>query len=241
MNLIIDIGNSMAKAACFDDERLVCDLTMPNTDLRRVAALARQYACSRAILSTVVTLDEAVSNQLSHLPVPLLTLSAQTPIPIKNKYRTPQTLGTDRLAAAVAAAMRFPGRDVLVVDAGTCITYELVTSAGEYLGGNISPGVHMRLEALHQGTSRLPETPGDGMLPLLGYDTDTAIRSGVRNGIRYEIEGYINELRKKYPSLLVLLTGGDSFSLDSSLKSYIFADRYLVLRGLNYILNYNDL
>ena len=181
-----------------------------------------------------------MQQQIGALPFCINLLDASTPIPIKNCYKTPKTLGTDRLAVAVAAATRFPGKDVLIVDSGTCITFEFVTASGEYLGGNISPGVCMRLKALNHDTGRLPLEDHKGEIPDLGYNTETAIRSGVINGIKYEIEGYIHSLRKKYPSLLVLLTGGTHFNFDIQLKSGIFADKFLVLRGLNYILKYND-
>lgn len=245
MNLVIDIGNSAAKAAIFDGQAdaPLESLSRPPGDLSFLLPLARRHDCRRAILSSVVDLSAAMRRNLAALPCPVLQLTASTPVPIGNRYRTPETLGTDRLAAAVGAAMRFPERNVLVVDAGTCITYELVTAHGEYLGGNISPGLNLRLAALHQGTGHLPlvsSSDGHARLPLLGYDTPTAIRAGIVRGITYEIEGYVRRLSKKYPDLLVVLTGGDVFHFDNSLKKRIFADKFLVLRGLNQILLYNE-
>ena len=144
------------------------------------------------------------------------------------------------MAAVVAANEQFPGRDILVIDAGTCITYEFIDSQGQYHGGNISPGLQMRFKALHQFTGRLPLVAPQGCTPALGKDTETAMRAGVWKGIEYEISGYITAMKHKYPEVLVFLTGGDDFSFDTNVKSVIFADRFLVLKGLNRILNYNN-
>ncbi|MDR2860026.1 MAG: type III pantothenate kinase, partial [Mediterranea sp.] len=126
-----------------------------------------------------------------------------------------------------------------VIDAGTAITYEFIDAKGQYHGGNISPGMQMRFKALHHYTERLPLIQSDGDAPPVGVSTETAIRSGVLKGIEYEMMGYITKFRDKYPDLLVFLTGGDAFSFDTRVKSIIFADKFLVLKGLNRILNYN--
>ena len=170
----------------------------------------------------------------------MLYLGADTPLPVENLYETPRTLGYDRMAAVVGANALCPGRDLLVIDAGTCITYEFIDASGRYHGGNISPGLQMRFKALHQFTGRLPQVQAEGRLLPLGKDTDTAIRSGVLQGMEYEISGYIQTMKHKYPELLVFLTGGNEFSFDTNLKNIIFADKFLVLKGLNRILNYND-
>ena len=141
---------------------------------------------------------------------------------------------------AVRDAATASGKDILVVDAGTCITYEFIDAAGRYHGGNISPGVQMRFKALHEFTGRLPLVVREGRRLPLGKDTDTAMREGVLKGMEYEISGYITTMKHKYPELLVFLTGGDDFSFDTNLKSIIFADRFLVLKGFNRILNYNN-
>ena len=128
---------------------------------------------------------------------------------------------------------------MLIIDAGTCITYEVIDAQGNYWGGNIAPGMQMRLHALHEHTARLPLVSAEGPVPGMGYDTETAIRSGVLRGMKYEIEGYIKSMRAKYPKLLVFLTGGDKINFDSKIKNIIFADKYIVPRGLNKILDYN--
>ncbi|KAA6311537.1 Type III pantothenate kinase, partial [termite gut metagenome] len=139
-----------------------------------------------------------------------------------------------------AANNIYPGRDILVIDAGTAITYEFIDAAGQYHGGNISPGLQMRFKALHQYAGRLPLVQPEGEMPPIGESTETAIRCGILKGIEYEITGYITNFRSKYPNLLVFLTGGDNFSFDTKVKNSIFADKFLVLKGLNRILNYNN-
>ena len=240
MNLVIDIGNTAAKIAVFRDKELMEVCYDSNRTLERLPAVCAKYTVEKAIVATVVDLDGQVSAQLARLPVPLLWLDHKTPLPVENLYETPETLGYDRIAAVVGACEQFPGRDILVIDAGTCITYEFVDAASRYQGGNISPGMQMRFKALHGFTGRLPLVAREGRRLPLGRDTETAMREGVLKGMEYEISGYIRSMKHKYPELLVFLTGGDDFSFDTNVKSIIFADRFLVLKGLNRILNYNN-
>lgn len=240
MNLVIDIGNTVAKVAVFDGLSLVEVVYDSNRDLEHLPAVCHKYHLDKAIVATVVDLNEQILAQIARLSMPVVWLNEKTPLPIENLYETPQTLGYDRIAAVVAANERFPGRDILVIDAGTCITYEFIDAHGRYHGGNISPGLQMRFKALHHFTGRLPMVEREGRELPLGKDTETAIRAGVLKGIEYEISGYIVTMKHKYPQLLVFLTGGDGFSFDTNLKSIIFADRFLVLKGLNRILNYNN-
>lgn len=226
--------------ALFDGGDIVEVVYDSNQTLERLPEFCRTHPVERAIVATVIDLSREALERLECLAVPVLWLGAETPLPVENLYETPQTLGYDRIAAAVGANERFPGRDILVVDAGTCITYEFIDAAGRYHGGNISPGLQMRFKALHGFTGRLPMVEAEGRRLSLGKDTETAIRAGVWKGIEYEISGYIMDLKHKYPELLVFLTGGDEFSFDTNLKSIIFADRFLVLKGLNRILNYNN-
>lgn len=240
MNLIIDIGNTVAKLAAFCEDKLLEVLYDDNQTLEHLSAFTRKYDFSRAIMASVVNLSEEAEHSLGALSIPLLRLNGNTALPIKNLYETPQTLGYDRIAAVVGAWSEYPNRDLLVIDAGTCITYEFLDATASYQGGNISPGVQMRFQALHQFTSKLPLIPVKGRLLPMGRDTETAIRGGVLKGVEYEIAGYIEAMKHKYPQLLVFLTGGEEFSFDTNLKSIIFADRFLVLKGLNRILNYNE-
>ena len=151
---------------------------------------------------------------------------------IRNLYKTPETLGMDRLAAVVGANYLSPGRNLLVVDAGTALTYEFIDAEGNYWGGNISPGIYTRFKTLNACCDKLPLIERKGETPEFGFDTETAIRAGVIRGIEFEIIGYITLLQKKYPDLLVFLTGGDKFSFDTNLKSIIFADRFLFKQNI---------
>ncbi|MBR7171055.1 MAG: type III pantothenate kinase [Prevotella sp.] len=241
MNLTIDIGNTCTKLVAFEGDTLVEQLRMVNGDWGQIDAFCGKYHFDRGIYSTVVRLSDDTEQMLRSLPFPMIKLEpGVTPIPITNSYATPATLGADRLAAAVGAYLQNKGREVLIIDAGTCITYDFVTSSGEYVGGNISPGTAMRLKALNSFTSALPLVDGHGATPAMGDTTETAIRSGVMRGVGYEIEGYVRDFLKKYPRLCVCLTGGAH--LDQPLAAYdcVFVDDYIVPRGLNLILMYNS-
>ena len=241
LNLIIDIGNTIAKLAVFDGGGIVEVIHTDNESLSLLPDFVDKYkaSISQAIVSTVVDLTERVESRLSSLPFYCLRMDSSTLLPIANLYETPETLGNDRLAAVVGANCMFPGRDILVIDAGTCITYDFVDASAQYHGGNISPGLAMRFKALNAFTSRLPLVESDGRLPECGKDTETAIRVGVMKGLEMEINGYISQYESKYPGLLFFLTGGDSFSFEVHSKNEIFADKFLVLKGLNRILEYN--
>ena len=232
MKLIIDIGNTVAKLVAFDGEEPVEEIKTSNDTLADLPAFARKHHFECGIVGSVIGIPDAVKDKLKSLPFPVLHFTADTPIPICNKYKTPKTLGSDRLAAAVGASILKPGKDILIIDAGTCINRN-------YWGGNIAPGMQMRLHALHEYTVRLPLVQAEGEVPGLGYNTETAIRSGVLRGMKYEIEGYIKSMRAKYPNLLVFLTGGDKINFDTNIKNSIFADKFIVPRGLNKILDYN--
>ena len=240
MHLVIDIGNTSAKIAVFSQGEIKDMIRCSNQSLEGLSALCQRYPIQKGIWSSVISLDEKAQRQLQQLPFPMIEFTYQTPVPIRNLYQTPQTLGVDRLAAVIAAYTQKPNHAALVIDAGTCITYDFIDEFGQYHGGNISPGMEMRFKALHEFTSKLPKIQASGETPPYGTSTETAIRSGVIRGIEHEISGYIQHLRKNYPSLLVFLTGGNEFSFDTNLKSGIFADGFLVLKGLNSILDYNE-
>ena len=240
MNLIIDIGNTSAKLAVFEKGDMKDMLRCSNRSLQGVETFCSRYPIQKGIISSVVSLTDEISHTIHALPFPIMEFTYQTPIPIKNLYKTPETLGMDRLAAVIAVQAMKPSCPILVIDAGTCITYDFIDEFGNYQGGNISPGVDMRFNALHHFTSKLPKVSPEGETPHYGQTTETAIRAGVMRGIEFEIEGYIRQLQKKYPPLFVFLTGGNGFSFDTNLKSTIFADGLLVLKGLNRILEYND-
>lgn len=237
--MIIDIGNTVAKLVAFDGDEPVEEIRTCNDSLSALRAFATKYAFTHGIVGTVKGLTAEAEEQLRSLKIPILRFSPQTPVPITNRYKSPETLGADRLAAAVGASSLKPGKDLLIIDAGTCVTYEVIDAKGNYWGGNIAPGMQMRLRSLNEFTAKLPLVSAEGDVPGMGYDTETAIRSGVLRGMKYEIEGYIRSMRRKYPHLLVFLTGGDKINFDTTIKSIIFADKFIVPRGLNKILDYN--
>mgnify|MGYP004519434737 FL=1 len=241
MNLIIDIGNTCVKLVCFNEGKVVEEQRTDKDDAVALQSFCSRYPFSRGICSSVSDISEEYSAALSSLPFSMMEFkSGVTRVPIINKYNTPLTLGSDRLAAVVGVNWLQPGRDVLVIDIGTCVTFDFINSIGEYLGGNISPGPTMRLKALNHFTARLPFVERRGDTPDFGTDTTTAIRSGVMNGIKYEIEGYIHSFLAKYPQLFVYLTGGVHLNLQFSENLSIFADDFIVPKGLNRILEYNN-
>jgi len=238
MNLVIDIGNTTSKYFCFEGDELISNDREEGHDLSFLSAFCQQRA-DAAIVSTVVDLPAEAEERLRALPCPVLRFTATTPIPLHNRYRTPATLGTDRLAAAVGAWAQHAGHPLLVIDAGSCITFDFVTAEGDYMGGNIAPGLHARLQAIGDYFPRLPLVAAEGDTPELGYDTETAIRAGVIQGMRHEIQGYIATFSKRYDDLVVMLTGGDDIVFDQAVKRLMVTDHYMVPRGLNHILRYN--
>ncbi len=237
-NLIIDQGNTTAKVAVFDSDTMLLEETHELLQQDRIRALCDFYSIRAAIFSNVNRSSAELSGFFQKQLDSFIYLDHQTPLPIKNLYQTPQTLGPDRLAAVIGADNIKPNASLLVIDSGTAVTYDFIQE-GVYHGGNIAPGLQLRFRALHEFTSKLPLCGYEGVIPLLGTDTETAIRSGVVNGMLFEMEGVVNALKASHPDLYVFLTGGDAFFFESRLKSANFVDYFLVLKGLNRILNYN--
>jgi len=237
MTLLADFGNTRVKVAVFDGDVLRQVYSGPVL-AESLSQAVEGMEIDKGMWCSVHPLDHDIREwMISHGLTPL---TVSTPVPIRNDYSTRATLGMDRLAAAVGAWSMKPGRDLLVIDAGTAVTYDFISADGVFKGGNIAPGIDLRLKALHEHTGALPMVEVQGCTPMLGNDTETAIRSGVLNGVRYEIEGYIRELEPLYPSLLVFLTGGDADFFDIKAKSRTFAVPDLVLRGLARIVEYNE-
>lgn len=243
MNLILDLGNSWHKVAVFDGDNLVTLETMRKLTHNQLAGIIDTYPINAAILCSVDHYDEELAELLQN-SLFYIHLSHATPLPIVNAYTTPTTLGKDRLSAAVGANALFPGENVLCIDAGTCIKYDFINADGVYHGGAISPGLIMRLQAMHNFTARLPlivpETkPEMTEIKLIGDDTTSSLLSGALNGAKFEVEGVIAAYSANYANLTVLITGGDAGFFELHLKSRIFARPNLVLEGLNTILKYN--
>ncbi|MBO7231507.1 MAG: type III pantothenate kinase [Bacteroidaceae bacterium] len=236
MNLIADIGNNSAKFFLFNGEQILLHTRRGDASYGIISEWNEQFGIDKIIVSTVIDLTEQQKEEFHTIGCPVIWFNNDIPTPLSIEYATPHTLGSDRIAAAVGAWNEQPGNNMLVIDAGSAITIDFVDRQGRYKGGNIAPGVKMRLKALHEFTGRLPLVEKEGETPTFGYDTKTAIRSGVIKGICHEIDGYINEIREKYGNVLVFLTGGDEKTLKNSIKNRIFADKYLVAKGLNRIL-----
>ncbi|WP_410004334.1 type III pantothenate kinase [Aequorivita nionensis] len=240
MNLTIDVGNTLIKLGVFDSGKLKLKKTCIKKDfLHTLNEISEAFpAIQKCIISSVANLSEHQLLKLQH-QFDALILNHQTKVPFINKYETPQTLGIDRIALVSAAAKEYAGKNVLVIDAGTCITYDFLNSKNEYLGGAISPGISLRYKALHTFTEKLPLLETNNPNLYIGNNTTTSIHSGVVNGVLYEIDGYISMYRKNYDNLTVILTGGDVHFLRDSIKNDIFANSNFLLEGLNHILEYN--
>lgn len=236
LNLVIDMGNSRIKAGLFQNSQLVRELICSD-----LPTLGQQLA-GVEIQNVLVSSVRAEAGEIPRF-VPVagkhLVFSAQTPVPIQNGYGTPGTLGVDRLAAAVGAAHLFPQEHCLVMDAGTCITYDVLDAAGVFQGGVISPGIQMRYQAMHTFTGKLPLLNGHALPTLPARNTADAMRGGVLYGVLAEAEGIMQHYEQRYNPLKVILCGGDAPFFESTVKARIFVIPELVLIGLNRILEHN--
>jgi len=240
MRLIVDIGNTFTKLGVFDKSNNITDLiSLPNNN-QQIYDYITSHSIKKAIIANVGEKNIKLIELLKKLEISIIIFNNKTPIPIKNLYATPETLGADRLAAIVGAYSLFSMQNILIIDAGTALTIDFINKKAEYLGGNISPGMEMRFKALNQFTKKLPKISKNENFNFIGNTTESAIISGVQQGMINEIEGYINRFYKEYNGLKIILTGGDSFFFEKNIKNTIFANSELVLIGLNYILQYND-
>jgi type III pantothenate kinase len=239
MNLVVDTGNTLTKLALFQGAEMQAFTSFPGVDVQRLKHFCESNPLIvNAIISTVKEYPSEIDSFLKkHFNT--VFFGHNTPVPIINNYGSPETLGKDRLAGVIGAKHWMPNSNILVIDAGTAITYDLVTAKGEYLGGGISPGIAMRYKALHTFTGRLPLLDYYGDAELIGNDTASSIHSGVLNGAVAELEGIIKGYQPLYPDLKIILTGGDHNYFDKRLKIKTFAALNLVLEGLNLILNFN--
>jgi len=240
MNLVVDGGNTLVKTAVFQKNTLLDKQVFKKEDFfRNFQILQKKYPeIENSILSNVTSLDFELENTLKNA-YSLLRMDDALMLPFKNKYATPETLGKDRIALVAAAVSFYPGRNVLVIDAGTCITYDFKTKEEVYLGGAISPGKEMRFNSLHKFTANLPLVTSKPEAELIGNSTESSILSGIINGIRMELKGTIETYSSKFEDLTVIFTGGDSQVLSIPLKNSIFANSNFLLEGLNFILEFN--
>jgi type III pantothenate kinase len=238
MYLCIDRGNSRTKSGIFNSAgQLVHAEPIMENVVARLETLIPQYEIQHAIVSTTGESDWDIRElKLTGVSV---ELSHTTPLPITILYRTPETLGRDRIASACGAHAMMPGKNCLVIDAGTCVTMDMVLAKGFFIGGNIGPGLEMRLRAMHEGTARLPlAEPGFPELTF-GDSTLHALQNGACLGMVMEIEGIINRAQKAYGDISVVITGGDAARLAGHMESQIFVEPELVVHGLFQILSLN--
>jgi type III pantothenate kinase len=235
MELVLDVGNSRTKLALFGGGALTKRAVVANGDRPAMEEFLGGAKPKAIAVGSVAKENPALLEFLSAL-APLLVVAGDTPAPIRTRYTHPSTLGADRLANAVWGAGRFPGRPALVIDAGTCITYDVVSAAGEHLGGAISPGLRMRAKALKDFSARLPLVDPTEPRTMIATDTDAALRSGIHQGIVGEMRSFIAHCSVEHPGLAVALTGGEGLRWARALKSGIFAHPYATLEGLHAIL-----
>lgn len=240
-NLVIDAGNSAVKLAVFKEDKIVYSVTEESINEQNIVEIANMHECENIIVSSVrenLNINDAELNQNFNYH----RFSSESIIPIKNYYKSPQTLGLDRLAAVIGANHIYKNLNVLVIDAGTCITYDMIDEDGNYYGGSISAGINMRFKAMHQFTSKLPLVQFDSNFgENYGNNSSDAMQSGVLNGVWFEAKGFLETLQtNKYK---VILCGGDATFFDTRFKNSIFAhlilhEPNLVLIGLNTVVKY---
>ncbi|MBO5974378.1 MAG: type III pantothenate kinase [Paludibacteraceae bacterium] len=241
MNLVIDQGNSLCKIAVFDNNQLLELFKEENLLSDFLYHVLSRFSIEGCIFSSVRKEDEKILSLLKNNVSNFIQFDQQTKVPIEIAYKTPATLGRDRIAAVVGARCIFPQKDVLVIDAGTCVTYELLTKSGVYLGGNISAGFSTRLRAMRQFTGKLPLLTPEVVCQKMGTDTNSAMLVGTYRGLLSEIEGFIQDSKQilKNDNICIIATGGEAHFFVNKLKDTIFVDENLVLVGLNTILNHN--
>lgn len=240
MNLVLDAGNTSVKAAVYQNDTLQKKLVFPKEIfLQELEKIFNDYPkITHSILSEVTKIDEKVIFELEKA-TDFLQLRPDTYIPFQNEYHTPHTLGLDRIALVAAAVDQFPKKNVLIIDAGTCITFDLKTAEENYLGGAISPGMEMRFKSLHKFTANLPLVSAKPDVDLIGKTTKSSIQSGIINGLKMELKGVIETYASEFEDLTVIFTGGDSQLLSIPTKNSIFANSNFLLEGLNFILEFN--
>ncbi|MEZ5055589.1 MAG: type III pantothenate kinase [Saprospiraceae bacterium] len=239
LNLIVDIGNTRSKLALFKGSKLLKKEFVTDLSVDDLIHFTTNQNIGKAIFSNTGNLPIAIKEFANSAFNPIW-MSHELGLPIKMDYHTPHTLGKDRIAAVTGAFEKFPGKNCLVIDAGTCITYDWLTKEGRYLGGNIAPGLTMRLRAMHEFTAALPLVEPGAVSDPIGKSTQEALKNGAVWGTFKEIEGYIDWGIEKFEDLSVVFTGGDTDFFVRNIKREIFADLDLVLTGLNKILKFND-
>ncbi len=240
MNLLIDIGNTRTKFSVCNGDEILSTVPLEEFLPSHIDELQREYqGLNRVIISSVKDYSVELKTALQNKFKTFIELKHDTPLPIANCYESKETLGKDRIAAVVGAYHLYPKTNVLIIDAGTAITYDILIAEGKYLGGNISPGLEMRFKALNQFTGKLPKIEKKEFNKPYGKTTEQAIRAGVQNGIVYEVDNTIASFKEFYNNLKVIITGGDADFFDNKLKNSFFVHFNLISLGLNRILQHN--
>ena len=234
MILAVDVGNTRIKAAVFEDSTLLESFVFPKIALQKsIQNILEKYKnTTHLVVASVSDVEKQAFIGFEEV-VNIHFVSQSDPFPFVNCYETPQTLGIDRMVLAAGATLQFPNQNRLVIDAGTCITYDFIDENDNYLGGAISPGLRLRYEALHNYTAKLPLLTLENPKHFKGKSTSESIHSGVVNGLVYEIDGFIADFKGQYSKFIIILTGGDSVFLAKRLKNTIFANSNFLLESLN--------
>jgi type III pantothenate kinase len=244
MLITIDVGNSRIKVAVFEQNtQIELFVFEPTAAQKKIENILKKYPnASHSVISSVGKLNSSVLNYLQK-NTNLQIISHETPFPFTNLYATPKTLGIDRMVVAAGAVLKYPNQNRLVIDVGTCITYDFIDEKNNYLGGAISPGIKIRYKSLNDYTANLPLLEKKDVEHFIGNSTENSIHSGIINGVCYEIDGFISQYSLKNQDLTIILTGGDADFLAKRLKSTIFANSNFLLESLNTLsiyLNEND-
>jgi type III pantothenate kinase len=239
MILAIDIGNSRTKAAVFENDTIFESFVFETISFEKkiLKILENNHFISHLVVASVGLIDKTAFETFKKR-VEIHFVSHQDPFPFKNNYQTPQTLGIDRMVLAAGAVLKHPNQNRLVIDAGTCITYDFVNQNNEYLGGAIAPGLGMRYKALNHYTAKLPLLENEVPTFFIGNSTAQSIHSGVVNGLIFEIDGFIDQYKVLYSNFIIILTGGDAVFLAKRLKNTIFANSNFLLESLNQTFQY---
>lgn len=239
MQLCIDIGNTRCKYGVFDERSMISYTTSKNLSIRIIRNLCRKFIITNALLATTRKIDWATIGKAKKF-IDIEVLDHNTPVPINNLYETPETLGKDRLAGVIGAYAKFKNNAVLVVDIGTCMTMDVIDKEGNYHGGNISPGINLKLKAMHRYTAKLPLVDLIVNKDEIGKTTVKAMQNGAFYGTIGEIDSFIRRTKQKFGDLKVVFTGGDADKFANMLETMIFVLPYLILEGLNEIILNNN-
>ena len=239
MNLVVDIGNNFFKLGIFENSNLVFSFFDKNDKIDvGIEKIIRGYSkITSALISNVSSIK--INDILNKLNIKIYELDSTFIFPFKLNYKTPESLGNDRLALAAAATILFPNSNNLVIDAGTCITIDFIDNNNHFMGGSISPGVKMRYDSLNHYTANLPLLKNENNFNYPGDSTNASIHAGIIGGVSNEINGFIKQINSRNDKVNVILTGGDAKILSKTLKITIFANQNFILEGLNSILNLN--